>query len=63
MSKTQRRHLTVNTESATRYNKKKSNKFTWFKYVLWAHKIYLWCLDNKELISEIFHFIIDFVFE
>lgn len=53
----------VATENATRYSKKKSNKFTWFKYVLWAHKIYLWCLDNKELISEIFHSIIDFVFE
>lgn len=53
----------VATENATRYSKKKSNKFTWFKYVLWAHKIYLWGLDNKELISEIFHSIIDFVFE
>lgn len=54
---------TVATENATRYSKKKGNKFTWFKYVLWAHKIYLWCLDNKELLSEIFHSIIDFVFE
>lgn len=53
----------VATENATRYSKKKSNKFTWFKYVLWAHKIYLWCLENKELLSEIFHSITDFVFE
>lgn len=58
-----KRFLTVATENATRYSKKKSNKFTWFKYVLWSHKIYLWCLDNKELLSEIFLSIIDFVFE
>ena len=53
----------VANENATRYSKKKSNQFTWFQYGWCAHKIYLWCLDNKELISEIFHFIIDFVFE
>lgn len=54
----------VATENATRYSKKKSNKFTWFHYYgRWALKFYLWCLDNKELLSEIFHTIIDFVFE
>lgn len=42
---------------------KKSNKFTWFHYGRLALQIYLWCLDNKELLSEIFHSIIDFVFE
>ena len=55
MMKREKKSTVVATENATRYSKKKSNKFTWFKYVLWAHKIYLWCLDNKELISEIFH--------
>lgn len=63
MMKRKKRFSTVATENATRYSKKKSNKFTWFKYVLWAHKIYLWCLDKKELLSEIFHSITDFVFE
>lgn len=54
----------VATENATRYSKKKSNKCTWFHYYgRLALKIYLWCLDNKELLSEIFHYIIDFVFE
>ena len=61
--KRKKRFSTVATENAIRYSKKKSNKFTWFKYVLWAHKIYLWCLDNKELLGEIFHSIIDFVLE
>lgn len=56
--------LNVATENAIRYSKKKSNKFTWFhNYGRLALKIYLWCLDNKELLSEIFHSIIDFVFE
>lgn len=55
---------TVTTENATRYSKKKGNKFTWVHYYgRWALKFYLWCLDNKELLSEIFHSIIDFVFE
>ena len=63
MSKTQRSHLTVNTESATRYGEKIMNLFTWFRCRRLALKIYLWCLDNKELLSEIFHSIIDFVFE
>lgn len=58
-----KRSLTVATENATRYSKKKSNKFTWFQYGWWVHKIYLWFLDNKELLSEIFHSIIDFVLE
>ena len=55
--------LNVATENATRYSKKKSNKFTWFHYGRLSLKIFLWCLNNKELLSEIFHFIIDFVFE
>lgn len=63
MSETQRSHLTVNTESATRYGEKIINLFTWFHYGRLALKIYLWCLDNKELLSEIFHSIIDFVFQ
>lgn len=63
MKRKKRFSTVVATENATRYSKKKSNKFTWFKYVLWAHKIYLWCLENKELLSEIFHSITDFVFE
>ena len=55
---------TVATENATRYSKKKRNKFTWFHYYgRLALKIYLWCLENKELLSEIYHSIIDFVFE
>ena len=55
---------TVATENATRYSKKKGNKFTWFHYYgRWALTFYLWYLDNKELLSEIFHSIIDFVFE
>lgn len=61
--KKRRKKMNVANENATRYSKKKSNKFTWFQYGWCAHKIYLWCLDNKELISEIFHSIIDFVFE
>lgn len=59
MSKTQRSHLTVNTESATRYGEKIINLFTWFHYGRLALKIYLWCLDNKELLSEIFHSILN----
>ena len=56
--------LNVATENATRYSKKKSNVFTWFHYYgKLALKICLWCLDNKELLSEIFHSIIDFVFK
>ena len=56
--------MNVATENATRYSKKKSNKFTWFHYYgKLALKICLWCLDNKELLSEIFYSIIDFVFE
>lgn len=56
--------LNVATENATRYSKKKSNKFTWFHYYgRLVLKIFLWCLNNKELLSEIFHSIIDFVFE
>lgn len=59
-----KKSLTVATENATRYSKKKSNKFTWFHYYgRLALKIFLWCLSNKELLSEIFHSIIDFVFE
>ena len=58
------RTLNVATENATRYSKKKSNKFTWFQYYgRLALKICLWCLENKELLSEIFHSIIDFVLE
>ena len=60
----EKKNSTVATENATRYSKKKGNKFTWFHYYgRWALKFYLWCLDNKELLSEIFHSIIDFVFE
>ena len=56
--------LNVATENATRYSKKKrSNMLTWFLYGRLSLKIYLWCLNNKELLSEIFHSIIDFVFE
>lgn len=61
--KRKRRFSTVATENATRYSKKKSNKFTWSYYGRLSLKIYLWCLDNKELLSEIFHSIIDFVLE
>lgn len=61
--KRKRRFSTVATENANRYSKKKSNKFTWSYYGRLALKIYLWCLDNKELLSEIFHSIIDFVLE
>lgn len=64
MKNRRKRPLNVATENATRYNKKKSNKFTWFHYYgKLALKIFLWCLNNKELLSEIFHSIIDFVFE
>ena len=63
MKKREKRFSTVATENATRYSKKKSNKFTWFHYGRLALQINLWCLDNKELLSEIFHSIIDFVFE
>ena len=64
MKRIKRRRLTVIAEGATRYSKKKSNKFTWFHhYGRLALKIFLWCLNNKELLSEIFHSIIDFVFE
>ncbi len=63
MKRMKRRRLTVIAEGATRYSEKISNMLTWFKYGLWTHKIYLWCLNNKELLSEIFHSIIDFVFE
>ena len=61
--KRKKRFSTVATENVTRYSKKKGNKFNWFHYGRWALKFYLWCLDNKELLSEIFHSIIDFVFE
>ena len=65
MKKRNKRFSTVATENATRYSKKKSNKFNWFHYYYGrlALKIYLWCLNSKELLSEIFHSIIDFVFE
>lgn len=63
MKRMKRRHLTVIAEGATRYCEKRSNMLTWFHYGRWALKFYLWCLDNKELLSEIFHSIIDFVFE
>lgn len=52
MSKTQRSHLTVNTESATRYGKKRINLFTWFRYGRMAHNIYLWISDNKDIIYD-----------
>lgn len=52
MSKTQRSHLTVNTESATRYGEKIINLFTWFRYGRMAHKIYLWISDNKDIIYD-----------
>lgn len=62
--KRKKRFSNVATENATRYSKKKSNKCTWFYYYgRLALKIYLWCLNNKELLNEIFHSIIDFVFE
>ena len=61
--KRKKRFSTVATENATRYSEKRSNMLTWFQYGRLALKIYLWCLDNKELLSEIFHSIIDFVFE
>ena len=63
MKRMKRRRLTVIAEGATRYGEKRSNMLTWFHYGRWALKFYLWCLDNKELLSEIFHSIIDFVFE
>lgn len=65
MKNIRKRPLNVATENATRYSKKKSNKFTWFQYYYGrlALKICLWCLENKELLSEIFHSIIDFVLE
>lgn len=63
MKRMKRRRLTVIAEGATRYSEKRSNMLTWFHYGRLALKIYLWCFDNKELLSEIFHYIIDFVFE
>lgn len=64
MKRKKRFSTVVATENATRYSKKKSNKFTWLHYYgRLALKIYLWCLNNKELLNEIFHSIIDFVFE
>ena len=63
MKNIRKRPLNVATENATRYSKKKSNKFTWSYYGRLALKICHWCLNNKELLSEIFHSIIDFVFE
>ena len=62
--KRKKKFSNVATENATRYSKKKSNKCTWFHYYgRLALKIYLWCLNNKELLNEISHSIIDFVFE
>ena len=62
--KRKKKFSNVATENATRYSKKKSNKCTGFHYYgRLALKIYLWCLNNKELLNEIFHSIIDFVFE
>ncbi len=55
MKNIRKRPLNVATENATRYSKKKCNKFTWFHYGRLALKICLWCLENKELLSEIFH--------
>ena len=63
MKRMKRRRQTVIAEGAIRYSEKRSNMLTWFQYGRLARKIYLWCLDNKELLSEIFHSIIDFVFE
>lgn len=64
MMKREKRFSTVvATENATRYSKKKSNKLTWFQYGWCAHKIYLWCLENKEPLCEILHSIIDYVLE
>lgn len=63
MKRMKRRRQTVIAEGATRYSEKRSNMLTWFQYGRLARKIYLWCLDNKELLGEIFHSIIDFVFE
>lgn len=63
MKRMKRRRQTVIAEGTTRYSEKRSNMLTWFQYGRLARKIYLWCLDNKELLSEIFHSIIDFVFE
>lgn len=49
--KRKKRFSTVATENATRYSKKKGNKFTWFHYYgRWALKFYLWCLDNKDFL-------------
>ena len=37
-----KKNSTVATENATRYSKKKGNKFTWFHYYgRWALKFYL----------------------
>lgn len=55
MNKTQRSHLTVNTESATRYGENRINLFKLFRYGRMAHKIYLWISDNKDIIHEILH--------
>lgn len=63
MKKRNKRFSTVATKNVTRYSKKESNKFTLFQYVLWALKIFLWVCDNKELIHETIHSIIDFVLE
>lgn len=66
MKRKKRRRLTVIAEGATRYSEnseKRSNMLTARKYGRLALKIFLWCLNNKELLSEIFHSIIDFVFK
>lgn len=63
MTKSERSHLTATTESATRYSEKRINLITYFRYGWLAHKIYLWCLDNKELLSETFHSIIESALE
>lgn len=63
MKKKRKTSFTVAYENATRYDEKRSNMFTWFQYGWLAHKIYLWVCDNKELIHETLHSIIDFVLE
>lgn len=63
MKRMKRIRLTVIAEGATRYSEKRSNMLTWFQYGLWGHKIFFGVWNNKELLSEIFHSIIDFVLE
>lgn len=56
-----RRHSTVTTEKATRYDEKRINLLTWFLFVRKAYKIYLFISDNKDQIYETLHSITDWI--